>query len=237
MNQFNRLFFLFFLVLTFVSVLVLAVEPFGATITPGTSDRAPMDAPDSDPNAIAGNVTELTVFGYSITQAWQGYFGEVTGTIQLADSSDNILYNWSLASPEGEIYASNASTINWASVDCYDEASNMSFFENMFGIETIDVDGINETFNLNDHTEFFTNNIQFTAGTCDNTKLYNSAGVGTFDEVLLVAEGKKLVFTSILLEDADGFDGVTHDFEMVVLENGHGTDTDTTTYYFWVELE
>ncbi len=216
--------------------LALAVEPFGADITPGTSQRAPPSAPGTDVNAIAGNVTELNVFGYSITQSWQGYYGNVTGTIQLADSSDNILYNWSLAYPEGEIYASNASTINWAGIQCYDESNNLTFFENMFGIEEFDVDGINETFLSNDHAEFYTNNIQFTAGLCDNTKLYNSAGVGTFDEALLT-DGDDLVFASLLLDDANGFDNIPHDFEMIVLENGHGTDTDTTTYYFWVELE
>jgi hypothetical protein len=47
-----------------------------------------------------------------------------------------------------------------------------------------------------------------------------------------------VIFTSILDEESPlGFDGRAHDFEMLVLENGHLTDIATTTYYFWVELE
>ena len=42
---------------------------------------------------------------------------------------------------------------------------------------------------------------------------------------------------TILDEDEPGFDDNPHDFQMIVLEDGHGTDTATDTYYFWVELE
>jgi len=210
--------------------------PNGATVTPGTSDTASADSAGEDTNAIAGNLTFLDVSGDAATQAWQGYFGNVTGVITLEDSSNNMLYNWSLTTPEGEIYASNASSVSWSTIQCYDESNNLTFFENMFGIGSSDDDGLDVTFALNDHAEFYTNNIQFTAGLCDNTKLYNSAGVGTFDEALLT-DGDDLVFASLLLDDANGFDNIPHDFEMIVLENGHGTDTDTTTYYFWVELE
>lgn len=222
--------------------LVLTVEPFGATITPGTSQRAQEDSPGTV-DAIAGNVTELNVFGYSITQSWQGYFGNVTGTIQLADASDNVLYNWSLASPEGEIYASVNNTIDWANIACF-SYGNHSALEAEYGISSDDVDGVNETFATgNGHDQFYTNNILFTVGECMSTQVYDSSGTGVdnnFEEVLLTdgSSNTNVIFTSILdEEDVKGFNNVDHDFEMLVLENGHGTDTSTTTYYFWVELE
>jgi hypothetical protein len=90
--------------------LAVAVEPFGATVVNLSSTRATPDDATGIP-ALAGNVTELSISGFSITQSWQGYFGNVTGTIMLSDSSDNVMYNWSLASPEGEIYASTNSSI------------------------------------------------------------------------------------------------------------------------------
>ena len=64
-------------------------------------------------------MTEINIFGYSPTQSWQGYFGNISGTVQLADSGDNVMYNWSLASPQGEIYASTSNSINWANVQCF----------------------------------------------------------------------------------------------------------------------
>lgn len=231
------------IVITLMSVVVMAVEPFGAGVTEVDSETAPADSPTAD-DAIAGNITELTVTGFSTTQSWQGYFGNVSGTIQLADASDNVLYNWSLASPEGEIYASTDNTIDWASIACFNVATNGDALETAFGIASDDVDGVNETFATgNGHDEFFTNNVQFTTGTCASTQNYDSTGSGVdnnFEEVLLTdgSSATQVIFTSILdEEDVSGFDNDFHDFEMLVLEDGHGTDTSVTTYYFWVELE
>ncbi len=233
MKKIINFIWVFFLILL-LPMLVSAL-PTGADVTNFTSTR--MNTSDAgNTSAYAGNVTELEITATSVTQSWQGYFGNVSGSIQLADISDNVLYNWSLASPEGEIYASNASGVVWDGIQCYDETNNMTYFENMFGIEWDDADGINETFGLNNHPEFFSNSKQFTTGMCDNTLLFNSAGVGTFNEVLLT-DGESLIFASLLLEDANGFDNNPHDFEMIVLEDGHGSDIATTTYYFWVELE
>ncbi len=227
--------------LVFVVSVVLAISAFaaaapnGVTVSPGTSTRA--SSTDAGNNsAMAGNITELTISGSSITQSWQGYFGNVTGTIMLADNGDNVMYNWSLASPQGEIYATNASSVTWDDIQCYDESNNMTEFEQMFGIASGDADGLNETFNLNNHPEFYTNSKHFTAGQCNSTKLFDSTGTGTFDEVLLT-DGPSLVFASLLRDNANGFDNNPHDFEMMVLEDGHGIDTSSTLYYFWAELE
>ncbi len=215
----------------FLSYFVSAT-PNGATLNPGASSHAPTDSPTSN-NAIAGNVTELTISGDSTTQAWQGYFGNVTGAIKLADSSDNVMYNWSLTSPEGEVYASTSNSITWASIACMGDPSSL---ESSFNIASDDEDGVDETFHLQNHAGFYTGNVHFAAGTCNNTKVYDNTGTGVFDEVLLT-DGTNAVFASLLQDDATGFDSKTHDFEMLVLEDGHNTDTSVTPYYFWVELE
>ncbi|MGY4884307.1 MAG: hypothetical protein ACP5NZ_01885 [Nanobdellota archaeon] len=240
--------------------LTLAVEPFGANVINLSSERALPDNATGIP-AIAGNVTELSITGFSTTQSWQGYFGNVSGTIQLADNSDNVMYNWSLASPEGEIYASTNDSITWASVQCFNfdadgtyigaetpggtnaHGTNLTLLESMFGIADDDVDGVNETFTLlgSGHNTFYTNNLEFTGGECRNTQVFSNAGQGEddkFEEVLLYEPTtQSVIFTSLLNEDVFGFDNNPHDFEMLVLENGHLTDTSTTTYYFWIELE
>ena len=218
-----------------LTVNVLAVQPFGADYTPVKTERAPMDAAQ-DHEAIAGNVTELTVSGFSTTQSWQGYFGNVSGTIQLSDASDNQMYNWSLASPEGEIYATTIVTVNWTGIACFDLATNHEALEGAFGIASDDVDAWA-------HDEFFTNNVQFEENECPATSIYDGTGGSVdnnFEEVLLTdgSANDAVIFTSILdEEDVAGFDGAYHDFEMLVLDDGHGTDTVTTTYYFYVELE
>ena len=60
--------------------------------------------------------------------------------------------------------------------------------------------------------------------------------MGSFDEALLY-DGYSTVFASLLKKDANNFAGRTSDFEMIVLEDGHGTNVATTPYYFWVELQ
>ncbi|MCK4997495.1 hypothetical protein KAS08_04270 [Candidatus Pacearchaeota archaeon] len=239
--------------------LVLAVQPFGAETTFINSTRAPIDEAQSI-QAQAGNVTEINIFGYSPTQTWQGYFGNITGTIQLADAGDNVMYNWSLASPQGEIYASTNDSINWANIQCFNftaegnynpetgnegntsmYGTNLTQLEELFNIDWDDVDGVNETFNLFDHDKFYTNNLEFSENECRSTRLFGDAGNGTdgeFEEVLMYEPTtRSVVFASIIDEDVMGFDNRSHDFQMLVLEDGHGTDTEESTYYFYVELE
>jgi hypothetical protein len=242
--------------------LVLAVEPFGANYTLINSTRATPDAAQSIP-ALAGNVTEININGFTSTQSWQGYFGNVSGTIQLADAGDNAMYNWSLASPQGEIYASTSNSITWANVQCLNYTSagtytgesgnggttsqygtNLTQLEGLFNIAFDDVDGVNETFNLigvGTHNLFYTNNLEFSEGECQSTRVFSNIGSGEddkFEEVLLYEPAtQSVIFTSLLNEDTLGFDGRAHDFEMLVAEDGHETDTSTTPYYFYVELE
>lgn len=222
------------------SSFVSAVTPFGASnITSVRNSTSALDAPVGV-SAIAGNVTELNIQGFSVTQSWQGYFGNITGTIMLADSQDNVMYNWSLADPEGEIYASRQSSVDWANIGCFNWTENGTWLENNFSIEWDDVDGVNETFNQYDHPLFYTNNVQIDQDTCMSTNIYDSSGAQNnnyYDEVLLW-DGEDVIFTSLIEEESIlGFDGKDHDFEMLVLEDGHGTDLDTTPYYFYVELQ
>jgi hypothetical protein len=240
----------------------MAVEPFGGTVTAGTPETAPADTAGNN-SAVAGNITEITISAYSTTQTWQGYFGNVTGTIQLADASDNVLYNWSLANPEGEVYASTNSSITWTDIQCLNFTSdgtgtgesgnggttslygtNLSQLETQFNIVSDDVDGVDETFGIGgtQHDLFYTANQEFTAGECLSTEVFDSTGAGVdnnYEEVLLYEPTSTSVIFAAILEEAsvNGFDAGDHDFEMLVLEDGHGVDISTTTYYFFVELE
>lgn len=240
-----------------------AATPNGADLTPVSTGTAPADTAGNN-SAIAGNVSEIGVHGFSTTQAWQGYYGNVSGTIQLSDSSNNVLYNWTQANPKGEVYASTNSSITWVDIQCFNFSASQSFASesgnggttnqnglNLTGLETqygvnisVDVDGVDETFTLSGagtHDLFYTTNQQFSEGECKNTRVYSSTGNGVsnqFEEALLYEPtSKSVVFASLLENDTLGFNAKSHDFEMLVLENGHGVDVSTTTYYFFVELE
>jgi len=244
--------------------------PYGANVTEITESSAQPDAASNN-SALAGNVTELILFTYTTTQAWHGYYGNVSGTIQLADSSDNVLYNWSLASPEGEVYATINGSVVWQNIQCFNFTANgtycaadlnngggtsecgmnESLLESAYGINhsSDDVDGVDESFSLDGshelgggfvHDEFMTNSKNFSSGECLSAHLFSSGTItdNLFQEVLLYSpDSENIVFTAILDEDQQGFDGNYHDFQMIVLEDGHGTDSSPTVYYFYVEIE
>ena len=91
------------------------------------------------------------------------------------------------------------------------------------------------------HRQFYANYLVFEEGKCWTSRIYGEDGSqdeNEFEEVLLYEpQSASLIFTALLNEDLDGFDGRTHDFQMMVLEDGHGTNVDTTTYYFYLEIE
>ena len=249
---------LFLLVVPFIS----AVSPSGGNVTWVNSSRASADDPQSIA-AQAGNVTELNIFGYSVTQSWQGYFGNVSGVVQLADSADNVMYNWSAANPEGEIYASTNDSISWTNIQCFnftatgdysdDSANrgatslygmNLSQLEAQFGIAADDVDGVDETFTFfgaGTHDLFYTNNLEFSEGECRSTRVFSDSGAGEseqFEEVLLYDPSTRgVVFTALLESHLLGFDNSTHDLEMLVLVDGHDSYVSITNHYSYVELQ
>ncbi len=238
-----------FFVLLFLIVIgyfngVNAVRPFGANYTDEVTTTAPVDEPQ-EIAAQAGNVTQLNIYGITTTQSWQGYYGNVSGAIILADGDDKMLYNWSLVSPEGEVYASTngSGEISWSNVACFN-MGNHGALETLFNISTDDVDGVNETFQTgNNHDPFYTAGTFFNTGTCPSTQIFDSSGEGAdnhFEEVLLTDQSDpvQVIFASLLEEeDVQGFNGEYYDFEMLVLEKGKNADTSTTPYYFYVELQ
>jgi len=245
-----------FLLLFAIDIRVYAI-PSGANYSFVNSSTA-SPAPPQSIDAYAGNVSEMNIFGYSTTQSWQGFYGNVSGVIQLGDSASHVMYNWSDLSPKGEVYASVNNSVNWANVQCFNYTANgtycdddinraggtsrcgmnLSQLQTNYNISSDDSDAVNNTFTLNNHELFYTGNLKFDSGQCKNMKVYNSTGAGTYDEALLYEPtGRSVIFTSILQRNADGFDSKTPDFEMLVLENGHYGDVSTTPYYFYLELQ
>jgi hypothetical protein len=241
---------------------MVIAAPYGAQVSLNNTTSAVPDVAQQH-EAYAGNVTELTIYGFTTTRSWQGYYGNVTGVVQLADSADFVMYNWTETNPRGEIYAARNQTIDWRYVQCFNYTAtgeygddlaragqtslvgmNYTQLDEMYNISLDDVDGVNNTFvygpsgiTAGGHQLFYTNNLKFDADECTSMKVYNSTGVGDFQEVLMYEpNGRTIIFNAILKRDADGFNAMTHDFEMLVLEDAHTTDIVPTTYYFYMEL-
>ncbi len=200
-------------------------------------------------SAVAGNVTQLNIFARTQTRTWQGYYGNVSGTITLQDSNDNTIYDWENANPSGQIFASPGPIdFSDGNIECYNFTKQESGYrdlasmESYFGIPEKAVDGINETFNMTTDFDPFYITTTYIDDLCPVVYLYNSTNHSTKDtyqELLLYDKtSTNAVFTSIIEPGGiDGFDGRQWDFEMIVADNGRNGDIDATTYYFYVSLE
>ncbi|MBL7055896.1 hypothetical protein ISS07_03220 [Candidatus Woesearchaeota archaeon] len=209
----------------------------GVDITTGTLTQAD-----------AGNMTSMTINSTVISSRWQGYYGNVTGTITLDDGQNNTLYSWQLINPQGEIYAVNDSkTVQWTQVQCLNfsvgstrDNVTLAALENSLGMGTNDVDGVNETFNLS-RGGSFTVGSSVTIGDdsgCSWVSLNTDNGPDTvrFNETILSdnTSNHNVIYTTVIEESLTGFSGSSLDFQMIV-----GDDGDTvaaTDYYFYVEL-
>lgn len=223
-------------------------EPLGAeTVTVEKTEASNGTLyPAASVDAEAGNVTELTITGVTQTKTWQGYYGNVSGTIILEDAQGNRFYDWSAAEPQGEVYASVNDTITWSAATCANitDDTYLSAWNTYYGITDSDYDSINLTYNATDHPTFYVGTIEQT--TCPTTYTFvNSARQsGDFPAVLLTDDADALIFTSIIENKTDGtregiagFDNGDYDFQLLVAENGQVGNDAVTPYYFWVEIE
>ena len=261
----SRLFAYITIVVVFATAIYFVVAeevPMGAqSVVEG--EESTMNASNYLPesiNAYAGNISQLTLFGRSQTKHWQGYYGEVTGIIVLDDAQNYTMYDWPNDEPKGEIYATaNQTTPVWNSVACFDYLGgadgnglgNVSYWETRNDIVYNDVDGIDETFNMTSHPTFDVGEFTITTNTCPSTYTHISDNFQEEDfvEVLLRDSAGQLIFTTIIENkdtanntDVVGYNGVSHDFQMLVAEDGTSRvlgarNQDITTYWFYLDLQ
>lgn len=273
--------------LTIATVFALPAGP--NVLTNLTEQRLGTFGAKSD-EAVAGNITELSIDSWSITRTWQGYYGNVSGTIALADQNNFTLYDWANTNPNGRIYAARVNNVDWPTIACAskdeldaDEAQ-FSFTNETDRNGNYPLDRPNATFvnstdfvrgdgvtNFNivsaNYTTFWVGPVQINgtigtvipnsggqtvdSGECFSAVMDNSTDFSNGNPManndmnrwreIALADGNgdgNIVYTAILEQNyAEGFDNRPHDFQMIVSEDGHGTNEATSTYWFYVELE
>ncbi|MBN1503292.1 hypothetical protein JW930_07170 [Candidatus Woesearchaeota archaeon] len=218
-------------VVLLLSVLAVIADPLGTDLTYVNSSRRTAQSPQTQ-DAQAGNVTRLDINQTKITDVWQGFYGNISGSITLDDAGNHTFYDWSMTAITGEVYATRETVADWATINC----SNSTYMDNEhsgLGITGTWADSINNTYTSTSHDAFSVGNRPMAS--CPSTQAYDSTGAGAFWNVMLAvyATGNP-VYTTIINEDNDGFDGYNWDFELLVPTNY--TNGGTATYYFYVEL-
>ena len=237
------------------------------TLTVGGSTRHVETVNGFQVPAAAGNVSALVLVDTRITSFWQGYYGNVSGTIVLDDAGNSTLFAWELATPSGEVFAVNTSSVvNWNNVTCVNftgnasgsaatgltpgssviNLSNLAVQFNMnrtVSLQNLSPDAVNNTFNTTFSGNFNVGTRTIVAG--DNcpqafTFVNDAYQVGSFRNVLLHDNRSALIFAAFLENNKDGFQTGGQDlsdFQMLVAEDGTPGKEAASTYYFYVELE
>jgi hypothetical protein len=233
----------------FLTVMMAAVVfavpggPEGVSVI-NSSRRDTFDAGAKQVDAQAGNVTQLEINASVITKRWQGYYGNITGTITLDNAQGNTMYDWTAQdlAVTGEIYAASDTITSWNDIICVNltgngtggpNGINKTQIETLYGMAADDGDSVNATFrrahNVNVGTLALTD--------CPATNLYvnNNSQTTDFYESLLTENATgTVVFAADVDQNTIGFNGRPWDFQMIVAENGDVVGV--TPYSFYVEL-
>ncbi len=214
-----------------------AADPVSVTgLVPGASSRRDLSSLNTTQvDAQAGNVTQLDIDALSITQSWQGYYGNVSGSMLLANANNQTFYDWANGtSVGGQVYASRNDTVDWSTINC-SNASVIAAEEAYLGQNAGDADSVNNTFS-GTAPSFLVGSRTMSGCPGTNVFVNGSAQSTDYHQILLADGAGKTVYTTIIDHGAYGFDGEQHDFQLLVGENGHVGDTATTPYFFYTEL-
>jgi len=225
-------------VIVSLAAAVFANIPTGPTIIYNTTETVNVST-STLLNTSGGSFTTLMLNVTSQNYRWKAYVGNVTGKLTLDDSTNKSIYDWSVSTITGNVYATRSDNISWSSLTCANrttvtaEDTNLSF-------DTSKDDSINSTFKNEIHKEFYAANNYITNSTCPAVATYVNDQAqaldenAKFQEILLEDTGNNLIYTTVIENNVLGFNNEAYDFQLI-LPDDESTAVQTP-YYFYVEL-
>jgi hypothetical protein len=264
-----------FLILTLSATLSLLftlvhAAPIGPTITvlgnttkvvTGTTKVNSTNGTEFVNQTPGGFIFTLDVESRQQNSRWKAYVGNVTGTLALDDASENTIFQWSLTTVTGEIYATRASgSVNWSGINCtwiYEGSTSAvastrsaEEAENAALSHTNKDDNITATFDKTNHSSIDIGGRIIGKDECfsvqtwqnDAEQVFPDSDEANFTQVILYdgafdTTNGNIVYTTKIEDDITGYDSSeTYDFQMLLPENGASGFSGSTAYYFYVEL-
>ena len=226
----------------FSAVLAWAISaiPEGAQTAVGRTETRTSPTP-GNVTADGGNVTEVNISISSQTQVWQGFFGEINGSIVLEDASGDLFYSWNVSNVSGEVYASRRSNVNFAIIFPMNNCTT----DNILTGASFS-DSANETFfPFSNSNPFAIGLVTINASTACSTHPYVSSAPtsGAFEEIVVSDDPNNrsnasssfnsTTWVGRIHSNTAGFDGATHDYQLLVPVN---RTAGVNVYFFYAEL-
>ncbi|MBR9704269.1 hypothetical protein GOV12_02570 [Candidatus Pacearchaeota archaeon] len=222
------------------SNLIYAAEPLAPDTFNVTENTTKVNASSAMVNVTGGRVLVFNLTVDTQNTKWKAFLGEITGSLALVDGDGAKIYSWEFTQTTGRVFATRApGSINWSGTNC----SNVTHLEaeNSALEHTSVIDNITTTFNTSGiatHKAFplTTNTIFNDSCPVLNTYVNNVSQNTSFDEVALY-DDTNIVYAALIESDTTGYDGASHDFQMIVPENGNSSRSVSTAYYLYAELD
>ena len=214
------------LLLSYVSL----AAPTGASATTASQGSAPASTAGTT-TATGGEVVQSNLSAYQSTDKWVGFFGEVSGDIRLADSSNNIFYKWTIADPTGGVvYVTNATVTDWTAANIQPLYANDSLLPDFLITGT---DSFNNTF-----TQSGTfNSPSLTISNVNYTTTWQAGAQGTTFKTyaLKSVTDKAMIWAGNVVSDQTSYKGGTATADYQILA-GVDVQGSAATFYFYLEL-
>jgi hypothetical protein len=216
----------------------VAAVPVGPTILfNSTQTVSPRVA--TQITTAGGSFTTLVINATTQTPRWKAYVGNVTGKLALDDANNKSIFDWSVTSVTGEVYATRNSTIDWSTIMC---ANSTVIINEQSGlnISNSNPDSINRTFANRVHRSFYVGTSLITNSTCPAIATYVNGSSqaslenASFQEILLTDSASRMVYSTLINQNTTGYNAQKFDFQMIVAENEF--QQTPTTYYLYAEL-
>ncbi len=194
----------------------------------GTNETQPLREGQNSSQSAGGYITQIDLYQQTNqTQNWQGYFGNVSGTISLSGSNGTEMYNWTVNVTNRSIYAIDNDTFTaW---DTLFEANITALDEIWFGSEVMP-DTIKNTYKVGDGNRTFVDT-SINASHVHTTNGFVDHVIQSVATNATVTKGEVL-WAAVVEEPKLNYKGGYSNYELLVPVNG----TSPNVYYFYMEL-
>jgi len=198
----------------------------GATVDPEVERGKWAGNTSGSVTTEGGNVSGVNVSAGTSTEKWASFYGDVVGSIVLADSAATSVYSWTWATTEGgEVCVTQDQNYVWTNA----ETTTAALVDTAFGFAAADADSAANT--LDDACTVDLNEAPSVASVgATLLSSYTTCAVGDGTE----SAEDDFAFCTDINGTGVNYEGVSADYELMVPTSD--ADAETETYYFFIEL-
>jgi len=200
-----------------------------ALIINGTNETQPLRDGYLYNQSAGGYITQIDLYeSQNQTQNWQGYYGNVSGTITLSGDGGAEMYNWSVNVTNRSIYAvANSDFTAWDTLF----PANITLLDQLWFNSSVRADTIKNTYKTGIGNRTFVDT-SINASHVNTTHGFLDHVIQSVDPASVSATIEDVLWAAVVEEPKTNFKGGLSNYELLVPVNSSSPEK----YYFYMEL-